>query len=430
MMGMPITLADLPTTTSYQVPFIPDPNGMYAETSPIVKALYGGGGDIAAMMRDGAYAPSSSTGTGQYSQSPFQQQQQPQYYYPGNTPNPYQLPPMMPQPIGGGYSGYQNPYQQQYQPSMYSAGSYMMQPVGYCADAIVQPEPLDFSKMTFEEIYVRTAYDVQSPEVIAESMYYASKVRELDAIRSGAYSYGGTNPNTDFYGNPLPLTGNPYLDNNIRMKQASINKDMAKNHTEMMKLLSRKVHAGDMDKFEDFDAFLNQQYDPPESQLPQIDPEEEEYWRFKANIGQLRPVMLDPSWVNHCWSVHNSYKSRFPDTMGAVEYFGKAGELVLDAYNQQLAQQRRDMTNSYSHNAFQAEKEKFAQNKHGYFSSVISGQNKVKPPTSIRIDEDMEIQLPTKPGEQPTIVVHAPSFVQEYADKRNAFISAITKNVN
>lgn len=212
---------------------------------------------------------------------------------------------------------------------------------------------------------------------------------------------------------------NPYLMQQQQKAAEAAYKEQLRQESDIMKTVSRIVHRsiGDMDQYEDFDNFLTQ-YDPVEVQ--QEDREEE----FKYNkLANLIPNHSGDYYIQNCARVSEKYKQDYPDSMGLFDFLNNAGTLYLNAVIEQTNALNRNAKLQYDTDNYKRILESHRSSS-SYFNSLLTGGI---PSSTITVD-DMEIELPSSPGDSARIVVNCPSHLKEYAARKQAFLDNIMKN--
>lgn len=212
---------------------------------------------------------------------------------------------------------------------------------------------------------------------------------------------------------------NPYLMQQQQKAAEAAYKEQIRQESDIFKTVSRIVHKsiGDIDEYEDFDKFLTQ-YDPVEVQ--QEDREEELKYNKLAN---LVPNQSGDYYIQNCAKISENYKKDYPDSMGLFDFLNNAGTLYRNAVIEQTNAINRNAKLQYDTDSYKKILESHRSSS-SYFNSLLTGGT---PSSKITVD-DMEIELPSSPGDSTKIVVNCPSHLKEYASRKQAFLDNIMKN--
>lgn len=302
-----------------------------------------------------------------------------------------------PNPIGNtlniGGQGYNN-----YNPTVYQ------QPVYYDQYGQMQYQQPVYANQPMVQQY--SPYQQPQPQVMGYNSYYGQPQPQV----------GGYN---SYYGN-YNYAMNPYLVQQQQKAAEAAYKEQMRQQTDMFKTVSRMMHrsVGDMDQYEDFEGYLDQQYNPVE--IPQETYEEERRYNKLAN---LVPVQSGTRYIENCARISEMNRQKYPEDMNLHDFLGTVGETYVEALIARSNAANRNGKQQYDSNRYREIVESHRSSS-SYFNSLLTGGI---PSAKITID-DMEIELPSSPNDSARIVVNCPSHLQEYAARKQAFLDTIMKN--
>lgn len=291
--------------------------------------------------------------------------------------------------------------------------------------------------MPIDEPINNMGFNYSSPTVnnVMGGMYGIPPNPIGSTLNVGGYGYNPYMAQQTMYQQPMPMNNgmmggyyggynlnmNPYLYQQQLAAQEAAYKEQLRQQSDIMKSLSTTVHKGlgDIDNYENFEAHL-EQYDPV---MIDNDAYQEELHYNK--LCNLQPIQPNYAYLAHCAKVREENKRRFPDTMGLADYLDNAGELYLEALTEKAKARNRNGKLQYDTDQYKKILESH-RSSNSYFNSLLTGGMSS---SSINID-DMEIQLPSDPEDKTKIVITAPSHMQEYAARKQAFLNEILKNAS
>lgn len=225
-----------------------------------------------------------------------------------------------------------------------------------------------------------------------------------------------------YYNQQYNISMNPYLYQQQLKAQEAAQKEQMRQRSDMMKRFSRTVHKsiGDLDKFDNFDEFLNKQYDPVETHYGKTQYEiDADHYNHLSN---LVPITPDYNYINRCNTIHESYRKRFPSNMGLSDFLDNAGTLILEDMVSNNNKLNRNGKLRYDSDNYKKILDSHKSCSNYFNSALLSNRN-----SSINID-DMEIELPSNSEDKPKMVINCPSHMQEYNARRQAFLNALLNN--
>lgn len=220
--------------------------------------------------------------------------------------------------------------------------------------------------------------------------------------------YNNQGQNGGYY-NPYGNTNNNYYNPHLMYQQQRAmeaqRKEEERQQSDLWKKLSRnanKIHH----LVDDIEEHVKR-YDPVEIN---DDMQEEMRYNKLASLTSTQQTNYDQSGriVSQVNTVIQQTKEVFSDDMDLVEYFEKAGELILEARIQDNRNKQRDVSKLYSGSGYKDLINYHSSGNNSYFNSVFRNNMGNK---NINI-EDMEVTLP-------------PNIGNEYHTRRSQFMDAI-----
>lgn len=195
---------------------------------------------------------------------------------------------------------------------------------------------------------------------------------------------------------------NPYLIHKQQQALEAQIREQQRQQSDIWKKLSRNVNTV-LQTVENIDEHVKK-YDP-------VDTYSEEYLEaIKYNkLMNLKPLNTEEIINSNIQRINNQIqqtKKEFPDDMSLMDFFDKAGELLLEIRLEEMKKKQRDVSQLYDRNGYQSLIKSYAGNSN-YFNTVFNN----KPRKEITID-DLEVNLPN-------------SISNEFYEKKRAFLESI-----
>lgn len=236
-------------------------------------------------------------------------------------------------------------------------------------------------------------YNINGPNPQINMNYYGGGVQSPP---SNYYPYGGNilgigsngynqqqyGYNGGYYNNSYTLF-NPYLIEEQRKREEAQRKEMLRQRSDSMKVISRKVNKALGNEVTE--KFLNEIYDPVEFKTSKEDLEIQNTYRL-MNIDQYN-MSMGITYQNPLYyamgRVQEKHQERLNPNMDLAEFLEISGELISDSIKQEVLMKRKDINNLYNRSDYQ----KLIDLRSG--NSSFPGT--FKPNANI---DDMEISLP------------------------------------
>ena len=232
----------------------------------------------------------------------------------------------------------------------------------------------------------------------------------------GGYGYNqpfSTYMNSPYYTNNYSYY-NPYAMIQHQKAMEAARKEAIRKQSDVMKSISRNVHAalGDLDDKQMEEHLRQYDYETHDTELEEL----REQFRLYVKLGNLKPVQPNYGYLAYCQKISKSYKDRFPDDMSLADFLENAGVLYREALIEMNERKQRDGKLKYNSDSFKNLVD-LHRTSSSYFNGILTGKEK-----SIDIG-DLEIRIPDN-GDKPKMVLNMPSKFTEYQERRQQFIQA------
>lgn len=195
---------------------------------------------------------------------------------------------------------------------------------------------------------------------------------------------------------------NPYLIHKQQQALEAQKREQQRQQADIWKKLSRNVNAV-TNTIDDIEKHVKK-YDPTDTQS-------EDYLEMiKYNkLMNLRQVNNENSMNLNIQKINNQIeetKKKYPDDMSLMDFFDKAGEMILEIRLEDMRNKQRDVSQLYDRDGYQSLIKSHSGNTN-YFNSVFGDRQR----REVNID-DLEVNLPN-------------SISNEFYEKKRAFLESI-----